>query len=263
MENYHKSSLLAILIGILPLIFELSSNIWHGDNGFFIISAAYGLILLLLTLSIEIEDLDQWFAEKALSYLSVFLTLTAILNKIEILSFTEVGSLYRLAIIAYMGTLYFLDRHFNTKNLVLLFLNLNILAQLSIRSGTILILIVAVLTFIFYVIRVIVTFSEQLRPFLLCVYLIVLLVSLVWYTPEFTDFVFKNLSWNIEAISLLLEILGAIVYIKIKSHLNVNSYLILGTLLFLIINEGSLIITESNVINTSYLVLKLSNFLCK
>lgn len=102
------------------------------------------------------------------------------MNKIEILSFTEVGSLYRLAIIAYMGTLYFLDRHFNTKNLVLLFLNLNILAQLSIRSGTILILIVAVLTFIFYVIRVIVTFSEQLRPFLLCVYLIVLLVSLVW-----------------------------------------------------------------------------------
>lgn len=262
MENYHKSSLLAILIGILPLIFELSSNIWHGDNGFFIISAAYGLILLLLTLSIEIEDLDQWFAEKALSYLSVFLTLTAILNKIEILSFTEVGSLYRLAIIAYMGTLYFLDRHFNTKNLVLLFLNLNILAQLSIRSGTILILIVAVLTFIFYVIRVIVTFSEQLRPFLLCVYLIVLLVSLVWYTPEFTDFVFKNLSWNIEAISLLLEILGAIVYIKIKSHLNVNSHLILGTLLFLIINEGSLIITESNVINTSYLVLVLIIDLC-
>ena len=99
MENYHKSSLLAILIGILPLIFELSSNIWHGDNGFFIISAAYGLILLLLTLSIEIEDLDQWFAEKALSYLSVFLTLTAILNKIEILSFTEVGSLYRLSLI--------------------------------------------------------------------------------------------------------------------------------------------------------------------
>lgn len=262
MENYHKSSLLAILIGILPLIFELSSNIWHGDNGFFIISAAYGLILLLLTLSIEIEDLDQWFAEKALSYLSVFLTLTALLNKIEILSFTEVGSLYRLAIIAYMGTLYFLDRHFNTKNLVLLFLNLNILAQLSIRSGTILILIVAVLTFIFYVIRVIVTFSEQLRPFLLCVYLIVLLVSLVWYTPEFTDFVFKNLSWNIEAISLLLETLGAIVYIKLKSHLNVNSHLILGTLLFLIINEGSLIITESNVINTSYLVLVLIIDLC-
>lgn len=262
MENYHKSSLLAILIGILPLIFELSSNIWHGDNGFFIISAAYGLILLLLTLSIEIEDLDQWFAEKALSYLSVFLSLTAILNKSEVLPFAEIGSLYRLAIIAYMGTLYFLDRHFNTKNLVLLLLNLNILAQLSVRSGTILILIVAVLTFIFCVIRVVVTFSEQLRPFLLCVYLIVLLVSLVWYTPEFTDFVFKNLSWNIEAISLLLETLGAIVYIRLKRQLNINSHLILGTVLFLIINEGSLIIAESNVINTSYLVLVLIIDLC-
>lgn len=262
MENYHKSSLLAILIGILPLIFELSSNIWHGDNGFFIISAAYGLILLLLTLSIEIEDLDQWFAEKALSYLSVFLSLTAILNKSEVLPFAEIGSLYRLAIIAYMGTLYFLDRHFNTKNLVLLLLNLNILAQLSVRSGTILILIVAVLTFIFYVIRVVVTFSEQLRPFLLCVYLIVLLVSLVWYTPEFTDFVFKNLSWNIEAISLLLETLGAIVYIRLKRQLNINSHLILGTVLFLIINERSLIIAESNVINTSYLVLVLIIDLC-
>ncbi len=51
------------------------------------------------------------------------------------------------------------------KNLVLLLLNLNILAQLSIKAGTLLILIISVLTFVFYLIRVVVTFSEQLRPF--------------------------------------------------------------------------------------------------
>lgn len=255
MENYHKSKILAILIGILPLIFEFSSNIWKGDNGFFIISAAYGLILLLLALSIPLEDLDQWFLEKTLSLLSVFLALAVVLNNLAIFPLSEIGALYQLTIISYMGILYFLDRHFNTKNLVLLLLNLNVLAQLPIKAGTLLILIISVLTFVFYLIRVMVTFSEQLRPFLLCVYLIVLLISLVWYVPELPDFVLKNLSWSIGSIILLIEIIGSIFYLKVKGHLRSTSHLIVGIIIFLIINEISMLVAESNVINTSYLVL--------
>ena len=255
MENYHKSKILAILIGILPLIFEFSSNIWKGDNGFFIVSAAYGLILLLLALSIPLEDLDQWFLEKTLSLLSVFLALAVVLNNLDIFPLSEIGALYQLTIISYMGILYFLDRHFNAKNLVLLLLNLNILAQLPIKAGTLLILIISVLTFVFYLIRVVVTFSEQLRPFLLCVYLIVLLISLVWYVPEVPDFVFKNLSWSIGSIILLIEIIGSIFYLKVKGHLRPTSHLIVGIIIFLIINEISMLVAESNVLNTSYLVL--------
>ena len=255
MENYHKSNILAILIGILPLIFEFSSNIWKGDNGFFIVSAAYGLILLLLALSIPIEDLDQWFLEKTLSLLSVFLALAVVLNNLDIFPLSEIGALYQLTIISYMGILYFLDRHFNAKNLVLLLLNLNILAQLPIKAGTLLILIISVLTFVFYLIRVVVTFSEQLRPFLLCVYLIVLLISLVWYVPELPDFVLKNLSWSIGSIILLIEIIGSIFYLKVKDHLRPTSHLIVGIIIFLIINEISMLVAESNVLNTSYLVL--------
>ncbi len=255
MENYHKSKILAILIGILPLIFELSSNLWKGDNGFFIVSAAYGLILLLLTLSIPLEDLDQWFLEKTLSLLSVFLALVVVLNNLDIFPLSEIGALYQLTIISYMGILYFLDRHFNAKNLVLLLLNLNILAQLPIKAGTLLILIISVLTFVFYLIRVVVTFSEQLRPFLLCVYLIVLLISLVWYVPELPDFVLKNLSWSIGSIILLIEIIGSIFYLKVRGHLRPTSHLIVGIIIFLIINEISMLVVESNVLNTSYLVL--------
>lgn len=255
MENYHKSKILAILIGILPLIFEFSSNIWKGDNGFFIVSAAYGLILLLLALSIHLEDLDQWFLEKTLSLLSVFLALAVVLNNLDIFPLSEIGALYQLTIISYMGILYFLDRHFNAKNLVLLLLNLNILAQLPIKAGTLLILIISVLTFVFYLIRVVVTFSEQLRPFLLCVYLIVLLISLVWYVPEVPDFVFKNLSWSIGSVILLIEIIGSIFYLKVKGHLRPTSHLIVGIIIFLIINEISMLVAESNVLNTSYLVL--------
>lgn len=255
MENYHKSNILAILIGILPLIFEFSSNIWKGDNGFFIVSAAYGLILLLLALSIPIEDLDQWFLEKTLSLLSVFLALAVVLNNLDIFPLSEIGALYQLTIISYMGILYFLDRHFNAKNLVLLLLNLNILAQLPIKAGTLLILIISVLTFVFYLIRVVVTFSEQLRPFLLCVYLIVLLISLVWYVPELPDFVLKNLSWSIGSIILLIEIIGSIFYLKVKGHLRPTSHLIVGIIIFLIVNEISMLVAESNVLNTSYLVL--------
>lgn len=255
MENYHKSKILAILIGILPLIFEFSSNIWKGDNGFFIVSAAYGLILLLLALSIPIEDLDQWFLEKTLSLLSVFLALAVVLNNLDIFPLSEIGALYQLTIISYMGILYFLDRHFNAKNLVLLLLNLNILAQLPIKAGTLLILIISVLTFVFYLIRVVVTFSEQLRPFLLCVYLIVLLISLVWYVPELSDFVLKNLSWSIGSIILLIEIIGSIFYLKVKGHLRPTSHLIVGIIIFLIVNEISMLVSESNVLNTSYLVL--------
>ena len=255
MENYHKSKILAILIGILPLIFEFSNNIWKGDNGFFIVSAAYGLVLLLLALSIPIEDLDQWFLEKTLSLLSVFLALAVVLNNLDIFPLSEIGALYQLTIISYMGILYFLDRHFNAKNLVLLLLNLNILAQLPIKAGTLLILIISVLTFVFYLIRVVVTFSEQLRPFLLCVYLIVLLISLVWYVPELPDFVLKNLSWSIGSIILLIEIIGSIFYLKVKDHLRPTSHLIVGIIIFLIINEISMLVAESNVLNTSYLVL--------
>ena len=255
MENYHKSKILAILIGILPLIFEFISNIWKGDNGFFIVSAAYGLVLLLLALSIPIEDLDQWFLEKTLSLLSVFLALAVVLNNLDIFPLSEIGALYQLTIISYMGILYFLDRHFNAKNLVLLLLNLNILAQLPIKAGTLLILIISVLTFVFYLIRVVVTFSEQLRPFLLCVYLIVLLISLVWYVPELPDFVLKNLSWSIGSIILLIEIIGSIFYLKVKGHLIPTSHLIVGIIIFLIINEISMLVAESNVLNTSYLVL--------
>lgn len=255
MENYHKSKILAILIGILPLIFEFSSNIWKGDNGFFIVSAAYGLVLLLLALSIPIEDLDQWFLEKNLSLLSVFLALAVVLNNLDIFPLSEIGALYQLTIISYMGILYFLDRHFNAKNLVLLLLNLNILAQLPIKAGTLLILIISVLTFVFYLIRVVVTFSEQLRPFLLCVYLIVLLISLVWYVPELPDFVLRNLSWSIGSIILLIEIIGSIFYLKVKGHLRPTSHLIVEIIIFLIINEISMIVAESNVLNTSYLVI--------
>ena len=255
MENYHKSKILAILIGILPLIFEFSSNIWKGDNGFFIVSAAYGLVLLLLALSIPIEDLDQWFLEKTLSLLSVFLALAVVLNNLDIFPLSEIGALYQLTIISYMGILYFLDRHFNAKNLVLLLLNLNILAQLPIKAGTLLILIISVLTFVFYLIRVVVTFSEQLRPFLLCVYLIVLLISLVWYVPELPDFVLKNLSWSIGSIILLIEIIGSIFYLKVKGHLRPTSHLIVGIIIFLIVNEISMLVAESNVLNTSYLVI--------
>ena len=255
MENYHKSKILAILIGILPLIFEFSNNIWKGDNGFFIVSAAYGLVLLLLALSIPIEDLDQWFLEKTLSLLSVFLALAVVLNNLDIFPLSEIGALYQLTIISYMGILYFLDRHFNAKNLVLLLLNLNILAQLPIKAGTLLILIISVLTFVFYLIRVVVTFSEQLRPFLLCVYLIVLLISLVWYVPELPDFVLKNLSWSIGSIILLIEIIGSIFYLKVKGHLRPTSHLIVGIIIFLIVNEISMLVAESNVLNTSYLVL--------
>ena len=255
MENYHKSKILAILIGILPLIFEFSSNLWKGDNGFFIVSAAYGLILLLLALSIPLEDLDQWFLEKTLSLLSVFLALAVVLNNLDIFPLSEIGALYQLTIISYMGILYFLDRHFNAKNLVLLLLNLNILAQLPIKAGTLLILIISVLTFVFYLIRVVVTFSEQLRPFLLCVYLIVLLISLVWYVPELPDFVLKNLSWSIGSVILLIEIIGSIFYLKVKGHLRPTSHLIVGIIIFLIINEISMLVAESNVLNTSYLVL--------
>lgn len=255
MENYHKSKILAILIGILPLIFEFSSNIWKGDNGFFIVSAAYGLVLILLALSIPIEDLDQWFLEKTLSLLSVFLALAVVLNNLDIFPLSEIGALYQLTIISYMGILYFLYRHFNAKNLVLLLLNLNILAQLPIKAGTLLILIISVLTFVFYLIRVVVTFSEQLRPFLLCVYLIVLLISLVWYVPELPDFVLKNLSWSIGSIILLIEIIGSIFYLKVKGHLRPTSHLIVGIIIFLIVNEISMLVAESNVLNTSYLVL--------
>ncbi len=69
------------------------------------------------------------------------------------------------------------------------------------------------------------------------------------------DFVLKNLSWSIGSIILLIEIIGSIFYLKVKGHLRPTSHLIVGIIIFLIINEISMLVAESNVLNTSYLVL--------
>lgn len=42
---------------------------------------------------------------------------------------------------------------------------------------------------------------------------------------------------------------------KVKDHLRPTSHLIVGIIIFLIINEISMLVAESNVLNTSYLVL--------
>ena len=69
------------------------------------------------------------------------------------------------------------------------------------------------------------------------------------------DVVLKNLSWSIGLIILLIEIIGSIFYLKVKDHLRPTSHLIVGIIIFLIINEISMLVAESYVLNTSYLVL--------
>lgn len=60
----------------------------------------------------------------------------------------------------------------------------------------------------------------------------------------------------------MLEVIGAILYLKARRRLSINSHLLVGIIIFGLVNEISLIVAESNVINTSYLVLIFILALC-
>lgn len=245
-----------ILIGILffsPLVLQLARLV-ASTSTLFILESIVSLILLLELFFNDIADLDQWFLEKAISWLSVSLEVINILRILQWLPLGPSSVMFEVAIACYACSLYFIDRHFNIKNVIVVILNLNVLANYMPPAGDTLILGISVLGLFFYLERIIITHTEQLNLAILIIYLFTLLISLIWFTPQLPEFDIDSYAWKFEAIGFLLVIPVAYSLLSNREKLRLNTHVVFSSLSYILITESVIIVAEPNTFNISLLV---------
>ncbi|MBD5432104.1 MAG: glycosyltransferase family 2 protein [Lactobacillus sp.] len=246
-----------ILIGILffsPLVLQLARLV-ASTSTLFILESIVSLILLLGLFFNDIVDLDQWFLEKAISWLSVSLEIINILRILKWLPFGTSAVMFELAIACYACSLYFIDRHFNIKNVLVIILNLNVLANYMPPAGDILILAISVLGLIFYLERVLITHTEQLNLAILIIYLITILISLIWFTPQLPVFDIDSYAWKFEAIGFIVAMPMAYFLLSNREELKLNAHVVFSSLSYILIAELVVIVAEPKIFNISLLVI--------
>ncbi|GBG04827.1 glycosyltransferase [Lactobacillus rodentium] len=258
-----------ILIGILflvPLILQLFKPLM-GTTGSFILEAILSIILLVVLFFNNITELDQWFLERAVSCLGLSLGILNIFKYFNWYPLENSTFVFTLGITCYALSLYFLNKHFTLKNILLILLDLNILANYMEPAGDLLILFISIFTIILYLIQVLITHTQQLRLPLLIVYIITFLVGLIWFTPQFIEFDPNEFAWQFEAIGIILIMPLSWLLVINKEAFSVNSHLIIASLAYIFIAESTIIIVEPRTFNIALLVifflmyLSLVNFL--
>lgn len=253
-----KSRKLNILVGIIffiPLIEQIATSYDDRIQFAFLWECALGLVLLLAIFWNDLRDFDQWFLEKATSALTISLTLINIGSQLNWYSVNIGNYIFQLAFIAYTLSLYFTERHFNIKNIILIFLNMNVLANFMTKGGAILILLVSILALVLYFERFLITHTEQFRLLILLTYLITSLVAVVWVSAELPDFHINNINWQIEAIGLVLIIFAAYFLLRNKEKLYLTTHIVFGTIIYLVVGQVVLILAQPSMLNVTFLVL--------
>lgn len=251
--NRRKLNFLLVWLSIAPLYLQLVSIFFERDDLNFILITVYALVLILGLLANNIEDIDQWFLEKTTTWLTVNLWLLNIIDLSGIVSIRMPEMVYQFALLTTTASLYFLERHFTFKNIVLIALNLNCLAYVFPPAGAWGLLIAAVIMLLLYLERFLITFTEQFRLSLLMVYLVVALIAAVWIMPEWPMFSFENIAWEIEAIALPIILLIAFLICRAHERVLITIHLVFSLACFTLISEISLFIGQPRILNITYL----------
>ena len=259
-----KTRKLNILVGIVFLLPIIVLSVTNFDNKLqyaYIGDCVIGLVLLLAIFSTDLRDLDQWFLEKTTSTLTVSVALINLGSQLGLYSVSIGNFIFELALISYALSLYFTERHFNIKNLILITLNMNTLDNFMTRSGDIAILVISVLALVLYFERFLITHTEQFRLLILLTYLIPTLIAIVWFIPEWPIIHLNNLNWLIEAIGVVLIVLIAIFLLRNREKLVLTSHIIFGTIIYLGVSELALLFAQPQILSVSFLVLMLLVYL--
>lgn len=246
-----------ILISILflsPLILQLS-KLFASTATLFIIESIVALGILIGIFINDITDLDQWFLERAVSWISVSLELISILSLFQLSLRESSAFMFELAIACYTLSLFFVERHFTIKNILVIILNLNVLANYMTPAGDILVLVISVSALIFYLGRVLITHTEQLKLTILIVYLITMLVALIWLVPQFPIFDTDSFAWRFEASSLFLILPIAYLLLANKEKIEFNTHVLFLNFSYFLIAEATLIVAEPNIFNVVLVVI--------
>ncbi|QNQ80895.1 glycosyltransferase family 2 protein [Lactobacillus sp. PV034] len=246
-----------ILIGILFLIPLVLQFLEPFTTTFteFLLETSLSLLLLIVLFFCDISSLDQWFTERTITVLSVSLGILNVFKFFQWYPLNESSFVYSLGIGCFAASLYFLNKHFTVKNILLVLLNLNILANNMEPAGDWLIIFISLFAIIFYLVQVVITHTQQLRLALLIVYVITLLVGLIWFTPQLPDFDASELAWRVEAIGIIIVVPLAKLLVADKELFTFNIHVIITSLAYLFIAESSIIIVSPKIFNVALLVI--------
>lgn len=244
---------LLVWLSITPFYLQIVDVFWSESSLNFVLTTAYALIMILALTVSNVEDIDQWFLEKATTWLSVSLWLLNVIDLSGLVSIRTPEVVYQMGLLTTTASLYFLERHFTLKNILIIVINLNCLAYVFPPGGAWGLLITALIMFSLYLERFAITFTEQFRLSLLIVYLAVTLCAAVWVTFEWPMFSFDNVAWQIEALAIPIIIGLAWLICKMQERILPTVHLIFAIGYFALISEISLFIGQPRKLNIAYL----------
>lgn len=243
---------LLVLISIAPLYLELIYSFGNQNIITFILNTIYALVLLLTLFQINLVDIDQWFLEKAITWLSVSLWIIWLLESSHLFNIKIPQFVFQLGLLTSSGSLYFVERHFTVKNIILVMINLETLSFVFPPLGAWVLVGISLIFLIIYLIRFAVTQSIQFRLEILTTYIIVLLFSIVWLDYEKPIIQLDNISWGIESVSDLLLIPLAIILNKQFQKIKPTLHLIVGIGSIFLISECGLLLGQPPMLNLVY-----------
>ncbi|MBP2058425.1 glycosyltransferase involved in cell wall biosynthesis [Lactobacillus colini] len=244
---------LLIWLSIAPIYLQFVNLFWGESSLNFSLNTFYALVLVLALTTSNIEDIDQWFLEKATTWLSVNLWLLNLIDLSGWLSIKTPELIYQLGILTTSASLYFLERHFTLKNILLIAINLNCLAYVFPPAGAWGLLITSLIMLSLYLERFAITFSEQFRLSLLIVYLTVTLCAITWVTLEWPLFLFDNVAWQIEALALPVILVLAWLACKMQERIIATIHLFFAIGYFTLISEMVIFIGQPRSLNIAFL----------
>lgn len=248
-----KLNFLLIWLSIAPFYLQIVDVFWSESSLNFILTTAYALVLVLVLTISNIEDIDQWFLEKATTWLSVNIWLLNVIDLSGLVSIRTPEVVYQIGLLTTTASLYFLERHFTLKNILLIAINLNCLAYVFPPAGAWGLLITSLIIFFLYLERFAITFTEQFRLGLLIVYLAVTLCAAVWVTLEWPIFSFENVTWQIEALAIPVILIFAGLICKIQEKILPTVRLFFSIGYFTLISEIGLFIGQPRRLNIAFL----------
>lgn len=252
-----KLNILLVLISIAPLYLELIYFFWNQSVITFILNSIYALGLILVLFQTDLVDIDQWFLEKAITWLSVSLWIICLLETSHLLSIKIPEFVFQMGLMTISGSLYFVERHFTVKNIILVIININTLSFVFPPLGAWILVGISLFFLIIYLIRFAITRSVQFRLEILTTYIIVLLFAIVWIGNEQVNIQSENIAWEIEAIVEILLIPLALILNRQVQQIKLTLHLTVALVTILLTSEVGLLLGQPVILNLVYLSLLL------
>lgn len=242
----HKAAL-SWALGLLPVAEAIIAR-WNGQmlTSYF----ANGLLALAAVIWMAfcpVDVFDQWFLERTNSCLLVGLLLGWLLTWLGWAAFSEEWYLL-LASLVFAMSMYFLQRHFNPKNVLVAAVSLGFLVTMQISGVSLLVLVISVIGLAFYCIQALLLGVKQGHWPVLLIFIALTLIALLFMflAPES-----YALAWQ-GGLYLACLLAAAWLWVRSQEPVRLNWQTISGLLGLLIVGCLSMTIAQASALNALY-----------